>query len=162
MKFRAVLVTGSRSLQMAEEKRAWALCILRRELEKLGHGDFVLHGGAVGPDTWATECADKAIVETHLVDGLVSTKYNKGGNLAAWEAHQGPPHGSYLVRDRALAQRAKALQQQGYLVEVIALIDPDSPTRGAAYTLAECAKLDLPWRQATYPEDLKRPPGSEP
>lgn len=162
MKFRAVLVTGSRSLQMAEEKRAWALRILRRELEKLGHGDFVLHGGAVGPDAWATECTDKAIVEAHLVDGLVITKYSKGGNLAAWEAHQGPPHGSYLARDRALAQRAKALQQQGYLVEVIALIDPESPTRGAAYTLAECAKLDLPWRQATYPDDLKRPPGSEP
>lgn len=144
---RVLLVTGSRALADTTEAHQWAWETLIREVYKW-RPDLVLNGGARGPDAWSSRLARIVGVPCYelLTTGEVRTigkphpDYAPGRD-GRWHDTAADP----LTRNRALVTACDELVTQLATVRVLALLSPDSSTRGTAHTvgLAKRAGLEV-------------------
>lgn len=148
-----LLVTGSRSLALTRESEAWARAILEpavRECSRLVTGD------ASGPDTWASVYAQQLGKTSVLfrVDGTL-TEYRRGAScnvltstwaeresLTMWGPKRVPLHRNAAMVASVAARFPGAT--------CLALIDPDSRTRGTMHTVNLAKRAGLLVEIHTY------------
>lgn len=142
---RALLVTGSRALADDRETHQWAWEALIREVYQW-RPDLVLNGGARGPDAWSSRLARIVGVPCYelLTTGEVRTigkphpDYAPGRD-GRWHDTAADP----LTRNRALVTACDELVTQLATVRVLALLSPDSSTRGTAHTVGLARRAGL-------------------
>lgn len=150
----ALLVTGSRSLAKDPKAEAWARAILAEVIGTLPPKSLLIHGGAVGPDSWAHWILDGRSKEPGV--RLWSYCYHPDGRLsrtaimdgAAWNVGKtrwhdddpGPP-----ARNRHMVNvEMPALVGRGYEPRVLALVDSTSRTKGTGHTVGLARKAGYP------------------
>ena len=123
-----IAVVGSRSFSSRRQVDEW----LDKNIKKT---DVVVSGGADGPDSWAEEFAKKRGIPTIIkaVDKQGLPPY---------------PAGRSEFRVRAFARNREIVVECD---RVVAFVDPDSPTKGTADTLAHAVDLKKPF-EVIYPE----------
>ena len=145
----AQCVIGSRSLARIPGARdaAWVALL------GLPPYSAFFSGGAVGPDTWGLLVADEAgkPTTTFALDGTLP-----GGDAFGWGPRwtpaNPPPKGTSLEiwrkwclqRDRVMMAHGAGLVADGWTVRVLALLDPESKTKGTKYSAQEADRLGLP------------------
>lgn len=142
---RALLVTGSRALADDREAHQWAWETLIREFYRW-RPDLVLNGGARGPDAWSSRLARIVGVPCYelLLDGTVGVVGAPHADYAPgrdgrWHSTAADP----LTRNRALVTACDELVTQLATVRVLALLSPDSSTRGTAHTVGLARRAGL-------------------
>ncbi len=155
VKRKLLLVTGSRTLAESAARQEWARQVLAAHLEGLGADDWVLHGGATGPDQFVEDLARCKGIKTmsYRLDGY---RYHGEERLGKWAPDSGATSaGSWpLVRNATMASQAKHAADLGWDVRCVALLDPASVTRGTQHTATKCADSGLQVSQHQYPASM--------
>lgn len=170
----ALLVTGSRSLakQTDEEARrnitpaseAWARGILVEAIGALPPGSVLIHGGAVGPDSWAQEAVEARRDDPGLVYAIT---YEANGRRWIWAIGDGdlwwsddrwhPADIGPLVRNRHMVEVALSEQVTfGREPRVLALVDSTSRTKGTGHTVGLARKAGYPVDRRVWPDPSPR------
>lgn len=140
------LITGSRSL--SPDHRAcpgtaaseqWAKSCIAEAFEKAGFGLYstVIHGGAIGPDSWAAEIAQErgCIVVRYDLDGWAYLHRNR---TRRWRAKEGPcvnplERNEAMIRAMVVSLELGA-SSYGSSSLVFAMNAPWAKTRGTQHT----------------------------
>lgn len=137
-----LVIAGSRSLAKVEGGEAWARKILEERIvqsvtDALPDQAFLLSGGADGPDTWSAELGKHHGLEvvTYRPDGR---RIASSGRETRWG-----DRGSPLIRNFAMASAAATAKEEGWRIDVLALVDPRSRKHGTWHMVGACKKVGL-------------------
>lgn len=149
-----LLISGSRSFVRAP----WAAqdrvrAIIHAQLCLFGADDCLMTGNADGPDKWAITQAASADASglwwvTYLPNGeRFSNREPLHSNWAPEGLSLSGPDAP-LVRDKWMAMaldKARNMKKRPFHAWAIGFVDPDSPTKGTDYTLAQCKSYKIPY-----------------
>lgn len=143
MKGPLCLITGSRQFTKTGEN--WCRAILGNLMVEFPRNTVILHGGAVGPDTWADELAEFI--------GMPRVRYFPTGRIEAfgielnrdtWKPIDFVNRQSYLDRNSAMIHAAILYNRyHGAPVVCVGFKHPNSKTNGTEYTVKRAKRAQI-------------------
>jgi hypothetical protein len=144
-----ILVTGSRSLAVSGDMEAWATGIILKSIvfAQAWADAVIITGDARGPDEWAIREAERLGIEWHKFTLHQGQIWHSNRLPTPWDADHEPNRSRWgrmypLFRNEVMVSTFQRGDWDA--MEAIALIDPNSATRGTDHTVRLLRERKIP------------------